>query len=231
VKSGYDIEGAGGQEMFTGIIEEIGVVQAVKLWGNQARISIEAHFVVEDLKIGDSIAVNGVCLTATTVSKNSFSADVSRETLRVTNLGNLHLKSQANLERALRVSDRLGGHLVQGHVDDTARILAMQKDGDTLILTVSLPESIRRYIVPKGSIAIDGISLTVNACDDKSFTCTIIPYTLEQTNLSFRKVGDVVNLESDIIGRYLEKLMFSRQNIPENTRPIDYSMLEEYGWR
>ena len=216
--------------MFTGIIEEIGVVQAVKLLGNRACITIEAHTVLEDVKIGDSIAVNGVCLTATEVSKNALSADVSRETLRGTNLGSLRPKSLVNLERALRVSDRLDGHLVQGHVDDTAKILAMQKDGDTLILSVSVPESIRRYIVTKGSIAIDGISLTVNACDDKRFTCTIIPYTVKQTNLHFRKVGDIVNLESDIIGRYLEKLMRYRQDVPQSTRTINYTMLKEYGW-
>ncbi len=216
--------------MFTGIVEEVGSVETVKLLGNRARISIAAYLVVEDLKIGDSIAVNGTCLTATAVSKTSFSADVSRETLQVTNLGSLGPKFRVNLERALRVSDRLGGHFVQGHVDAAAKILAMQKDGDTLILTVSVPESIRRYLVTKGSISIDGISLTVNACDDKRFTCTILPHTLEQTNLSFRKVGDIVNLEGDIIGRYLEKLMLSRQDVPENTRPIDYDMLKEYGW-
>ncbi len=216
--------------MFTGIVEEVGSVETVKLLGHRARISIAAYFVVEDLKIGDSIAVNGACLTATAVSKTSFSADVSRETLQVTNLGSLGPTFRVNLERALRVSDRLGGHLVQGHVDAAAKILAMQKDGDTLILTVSVPESIRRYLVTKGSISIDGISLTVNACDDKRFTCTILPHTLEQTNLSFRKVGDIVNLEGDIIGRYLEKLMLSRQDVPENTRPIDHDMLKEYGW-
>lgn len=218
--------------MFTGIIEEVGVVQTVKLLGNRACISIEAYLVVEDLNIGDSIAVNGACLTATAVSRTSFSADVSRETLQVTNLVSLGPKSRVNLERALRVSDRLGGHLVQGHVDETAKILAMQKDGDTVILTVSVPERLRRYIVTKGSIAVDGISLTVNACDDTHFTCTIIPYTIEQTNLRFRKVGDIVNLESDIIGRYVEKLMGFSQDDPQTTRrTIDYEMLKDYGWR
>jgi riboflavin synthase len=216
--------------MFTGIIEEVGVVQAVKFLGNRSIIRIEAYTVLEDLKIGDSIAVNGACLTATDVSKNAFSADVSQETLRVTNLGNLRPKSHVNLERALRVSDRLDGHLVQGHVDDTAKILSMQKAGYTFILSISVPESIRRYIVTKGSIAIDGISLTVNTCDDKRFTCTIIPHTVKQTNLRLRKVGDIVNLESDIIGRYVERLMSSRQDVQQNKRIIDYNMLKEYGW-
>ena len=216
--------------MFTGIIEEVGIVQAVKLLGNRAQIGVEAYTVLEDLKIGDSIAVNGVCLTATEVSQKAFWADISRETLRVTNLGNLHQKSHVNLERALRASERFDGHLVQGHIDDIARILAIQKDGDTLILSVSVPESIRRYIVTKGSIAIDGISLTVNACDDKYFTCTIIPHTVNQTTLRFRRVGDIVNLESDIIGRYVEKLMRYSQDVSHKARIIDYNMLKKYGW-
>ncbi len=217
--------------MFTGIIEEVGVVQAIHLSGNQARIRIAVHTVLEDLKIGDSIAVNGACLTATEVSSNSFSADVSSETLRVTNLGTLHSGSRVNLERALRASDRLGGHLVQGHVDDTAKILAIRKDGDTLVFTISVPESIRQYIVTKGSIAVDGISLTINACNDKSFTCTIIPHTVQQTTLGFKKVGDIINLESDIIGRYVEKLMRYRQDSPAEKRVIDMEMLKEYGWK
>ena len=128
------------------------------------------------------------------------------------------------------MNGRLDGHLVLGHVDDTASILGIQQEKDTFILTVSIPESIRRYVVKKGSIAVDGISLTVNACDEKSFTCTIIPHTAKQTILSIRKVGDLVNLESDILGRYIEKLMLSSQDTPQNTRTIDYNMLKEYGW-
>jgi len=216
--------------MFTGIIEEIGTIQTIRQLGNRASLTIVAHIVPDDLEIGDSIAVNGACLTATEISSNSFSADVSPETLRVTNLGTLCAGARVNLERALRVSDRLHGHLVQGHVDDTARILVIRQDGDTLILTISIPESIRQYIVTKGSIAVDGISLTINACDDKRFTCTIIPHTVKRTTLGFRKAGDVVNLESDIIGRYVEQLMRYRQDDCTEKRTIDMNMLREYGW-
>ncbi len=217
--------------MFTGIIEEVGVIQTLRLLGNRASLSIKAHTVPDELKVGDSIAVNGVCLTATEVSKTSFSADVSRETLRVTNLGNLQTGSRVNLERALRVSDRLDGHLVQGHVDDTTKILGMQRDGDTIILSIAMPETIRRYIVPKGSIAVDGISLTVNVCDEKKFTCTLLPHTVQQTNLSVRKVGDIVNLESDIIGRYVENLMHYTQDDSINKSTIDMELLKKHGWK
>jgi riboflavin synthase len=218
--------------MFTGIIEEVGIIQTIQSLGNRAFLTITARTVLDDLKVDDSIAVNGACLTVTAVSSNSFSADVSPETLRVTNLGTLQSGSRVNLERALRVSDRLHGHLVQGHVDSIAQILEMRRDGDTLILTISVPESIHQYLVVKGSIAVDGISLTINTCDHKRFTCTIIPHTVEQTTLGLRKVGDIVNLEIDIIGKYVEKLMMhGHQDRSVKKQVIDMEMLKEYGWR
>ncbi|MBD3306782.1 riboflavin synthase [candidate division KSB3 bacterium] len=216
--------------MFTGIIEEVGAVRSLRGQGSQAHLMIEARRVVEDLAIGDSIAVNGACLTVTQVMPTAFAADVSRETLRVTNLGTLQARSGVNLERALRLADRLGGHLVQGHIDDTAAITGIQRDGDTLLLTVAMPETLRRYIVPKGSIAIDGVSLTVNACEASHFTCTIIPHTVNQTTLRFRKVGDRVNLESDILGRYVEQLLHSPPGTARTQRGIDYAMLQAHGW-
>jgi riboflavin synthase len=216
--------------MFTGIIEEIGRVQTIQSFGNRAVLTIAAHTVLDALKIGDSIAVNGACLTATSVLFNSFSADVSPETFQVTNLAMLPSGACVNLERALKVSDRLHGHLVQGHVDSTAPILELRQTGDVFVLTISIPEQIRRYLVVKGSIAVDGISLTINACNDTSFTCMIIPHTIQQTTLKLRQVGDLVNLESDVIGRYVEKLMGFRQDQPAQTRGIDLEMLREHGW-
>jgi riboflavin synthase len=216
--------------MFTGIIEELGSVKSITSTGNRAWLTISAKVVLEDLTVGDSIAVNGACLTATEVSPASFAADVSHETLRVTNLGSLQSGSPVNLERALRVSDRLDGHLVLGHVDDTARILAIEKKGDTFNVLLSIPESIRRYIVKKGSIAIDGISLTINAVDEKRFTCTIIPHTAQKTTIGLKKAGDFVNLEADIIGRYVENFLLSQHEASPQARGIDMTMLREHGW-
>ena len=216
--------------MFTGIIEESGVVQTFRPRGNRAALTIAAQTVLADLKIGDSIAVNGACLTAIEVSARAFPADVSPDTLRVTNLGMLQTGRRVNLERALRVSDRLHGHLVQGHVDAAAPILEIQREQDTLRLTIAAPASIRPYLVPKGSIAVDGISLTINACDDMHFTCTVIPHTLNRTTLPLRKAGDLVNLESDLIGRYVATLLRYGPEGSEKKQVIDMAFLQKYGW-
>jgi riboflavin synthase len=216
--------------MFTGIIEEIGTIQAVRQIGNRLTLSIAAHTILDDLKIGDSVAVNGSCLTATHVTATGFTADVSPETLRVTNLGLLRVGALVNLERALRLADRLHGHLVQGHVDATARLLARQPDGDTLVITIELPVSLRPYIVPKGSIAVDGISLTVNTCDAAKFRCTIIPHTVQQTTLHTKQAGAVVNLEGDLIGRYVENLMREREAGAQARAGLNMDTLREYGW-
>jgi riboflavin synthase len=216
--------------MFTGIIEEIGSVHALEMSGSHARLNIAAQRILDDIKIGDSIAVNGACLTVTQLLPAGFWADVSQETLAMTTLKLLKPGTRVNLERALRLIDRLGGHFVQGHVDATAKIFGIQAESETFRLTVSVPANIRQYIVRKGSIAIDGISLTINECDTSSFTCMIIPHTIQHTTLQLKHPGDLVNLESDVIGRYIEKLMAFQQATSPGPRALDEDFLREHGW-
>ena len=189
--------------MFTGIVEEVGVV--ARLEG--PRLSVRAGRVAEGLKLGDSIAVNGACLTAVACGEGEFGVDLSPETLRRTSLGNLAAGKGVNLERSLAVSDRLGGHIVQGHVDATGRITSIRPEVDCVILRVSSPKRLMPYIVDKGFVAVDGISLTVVKKGTSSFTLSVIPYTLENTNLKEKAPGDRVNLETDIIAKYVESLL------------------------
>lgn len=193
--------------MFTGIIEETGSVK--KIIGHQVSgyIEIKAGKVLEGTQIGDSIAVNGVCLTVTRIHGDSFVADVMAETLRMTNLGGLPIGARVNLERAMAANGRFGGHIVSGHIDGTGTICSLQPEGNAVWVTIAAPESILHFIVNKGSIAIDGISLTVAYVDDKVFKVSIIPHTGEETTLLKRKPGDIVNLENDVIGKYVEKLL------------------------
>ena len=189
--------------MFTGIVEEVGTVA----FQEGGRLSVRASLVMDDLKLGDSIAVNGACLTVVTRDENQFSVDLSPETLRRTSLGNLALGRVVNLERPLAVSDRLGGHIVQGHVDATGRITSTRPEGDCITLRVGSPKRLMPYVVEKGFIAVDGISLTVVKKDTSSFTLSVIPYTLENTNLKEKVPGDRVNLEADIVAKYIESLL------------------------
>jgi riboflavin synthase len=189
--------------VFTGIVEEVGVV--ARLEG--PRLSVRAGRVAEGLKLGDSIAVNGACLTAVACGEGEFGVDLSPETLRRTSLGNLAAGKGVNLERPLAVSDRLGGHIVQGHVDATGRITSIRPEVDCVILRVSSPKRLMPYIVDKGFVAVDGISLTVVKKGTSSFTLSVIPYTLENTNLKEKAPGDRVNLETDIIAKYVESLL------------------------
>jgi len=193
--------------MFTGIVEEIGTVRTVQRTGNSSFIEIQAKTVLEDVHDGDSIAVNGVCLTVTSFTGDSFRADVMNETLSRSSLGSLKSGSPVDLERAMAAGGRFGGHIVSGHIDGTGTITNIKKDGIAHWYTVSAPPEIMRYIVEKGSIAIDGISLTVAKVTDSSFSVSIIPHTAEKTVLSYKKAGDIVNLENDIVGKYIEKLM------------------------
>ncbi len=193
--------------MFTGIVEEIGTVRTVQRTGNSSFIEIQAKTVLEDVHDGDSIAVNGVCLTVTSFTGDSFRADVMNETLSRSSLGGLKSGSPVDLERAMAAGGRFGGHIVSGHIDGTGTITDIKKDGIAHWYTVSAPPEIMRYIVEKGSIAIDGISLTVAKVTDNSFSVSIIPHTAEKTVLSYKKAGDIVNLENDIVGKYIEKLM------------------------
>ena len=189
--------------MFTGIIEEVGTVGEL----GDNKLTIRAAKVMEDQKMGDSISVNGTCLTVVAHDSTTFTVDLSPETLSRTSLGGLEQNHKVNLERPLAVRDRLGGHIVQGHVDATGRITSSRTEGNSQILRVRFPERMRPYIVEKGFIAVDGISLTVVQKGTSTFTLSVIPFTLENTNLQEKGVGDRVNLEIDIIAKYVESLM------------------------
>ncbi len=193
--------------MFTGIIEEIGKIKAVRRGSKSVELEIEAAKVLEGTRVGDSIATNGVCLTVTGLGSNQFSADVMPETMHRSSLGVLKPGDRVNLERALCLNSRLGGHLVAGHVDGMGRISDKKQDDNAIWLTVSASSEILRYIIEKGSITIDGVSLTVAYVDESVFKVSIIPHTQEETTLTSKSVGAVVNLENDMIAKYVEKLL------------------------
>src|SRR5713226_4298263 len=195
--------------MFTGIIEELGRVRQVEKRGDDARIVIEARTVTEGSRNGDSIAVNGVCLTTLDVKPDSFAADVSKETLFRSTLGNLKSGSPVNLERAVTPATRLGGHIVQGHVDARGRFLDSENHGESWTFRFAYPKEIARYLVFKGSVAVEGISLTIAGLTDDYFEIAVIPKTWEVTNLSHLKPGDELNLEADIIAKYVERILVS----------------------
>ncbi len=198
--------------MFTGIIEEIGRVKQIRRGVQSVSFDIQADAVLEGTRIGDSISTNGVCLTVTAFAPGVFSADVMPETMRMTNLGGLKPGDQVNLERALTLTSRLGGHIVAGHIDGTGRIVGMDKDDTAIWITVSAPDMILKYIVNKGSIAIDGVSLTVAGVGSDYFKVSIIPHTQDVTTLTGKKVGDTVNLENDMLVRYVEHLLEKKEN-------------------
>ncbi len=216
--------------MFTGIIEEIGKVTAVQKGSVSSFIKIQAGRIFKDIHIGDSIAVNGVCLTVTDFSGNVFTADVMNETLSHSSLGSLKNGSSVNLERAMSAGGRFGGHIVTGHIDGTGTITKIKKDGIAVWYTISADTNILRYIIYKGSVAIDGISLTVAQVTDCCFSVSIIPHTSERTILSDKKVGDIVNLENDVIGKYVDKLINSTQSRPDAKSGITKEFLEKYGF-
>lgn len=193
--------------MFTGIVEEIGTLKAIQKGRNSAILRIQAAKIMTDMHIGDSIAVNGICLTVTEFSASEFAADVMHETLNRTNLGQLRQGSSVNLERAMAANGRFGGHIVSGHVDGVGTVSNIQRDDNAIWYTISVGPEILRYIVEKGSITIDGTSLTVARVSDKDFAISAIPHTVAITILGQKKVGDKVNLENDIIGKYVEKLL------------------------
>ncbi len=193
--------------MFTGIIEEVGMIGAVAGHGKSARLKVQASKVLENTRIGDSIAVNGVCLTVTDITKSYFVADVMAETMRRSSLSLLKKGSMVNLERAMAANGRFGGHIVSGHIDGTGSVSGMEREANAVWITVAAPAGILRYVVEKGSIAIDGISLTVAYVDDSCFKVSVIPHTASETSLLKKKTGDIVNLECDVIGKYVEKLL------------------------
>lgn len=216
-------------KIFTGIVEELGRVKGISRGAHSFQISISAEKVLEDVKIGDSIAVNGVCLTVIEFSPKDFVADVMPETLNKTNLRELRPGSIVNLERALSLNSRLGGHLVQGHVDAVGTIVKKERLDIAIIFKIAAPKEILKYTVPKGSIAIDGISLTVVDVFEDSFTVSLIPHTAHNTTLGFKEPGATVNLESDIIGRYVERLLSLKQDTEAESK-LSYSFLAENGF-
>lgn len=193
--------------MFTGIVEEIGTIRSVRRGAHSSILSIGAKLVLSDLKIGDSVAVNGVCLTATAKDESGFSADVMHETLNRSSLGSLTIGSRVNLERAMAADGRFGGHIVSGHIDGTGKVSSVRRDDNAVWYTIDTAPSLLRYIVEKGSITIDGISLTVARVTNTDFSVSLIPHTAAVTILGEKRPGDTVNLETDIIGKYVEKLL------------------------
>ncbi len=215
--------------MFTGLIEEIGEIKSIEKGANSARITIKATKVLKDTKIGDSINTNGVCLTVTEFNKDSFSVDVMAETIRRSNLGKLKSGSTVNLERALMASDRLGGHIVSGHIDGIGNVVELLKEDNATWVSVETAEDILKYIVHKGSITIDGISLTVAYVDAQKFKVSIIPHTKGETTLLNKNIGDEVNLECDMLAKYVEKLL-KYGEVPKEKKPISRDFLMENGF-
>jgi riboflavin synthase len=215
--------------MFTGIIEEMGVVKTVGKTLQGCRVAILAQTVLDGLKVGDSVTVNGVCLTVVGCDDAEMKADISPETLKVTTFGSLKAGDPVNLERAMRLGDRLGGHLVTGHVDGVGAIRSRVQEADALQIMIEAPRDILRYCVPKGSITVDGISLTVNEVTDRGFRVTIIPHTAKVTTLGVKHVGDAVNLETDLIGRYVERLFPGSQAGNQPEIKIDRDYLQKRG--
>lgn len=214
--------------MFTGLVEETGQIRSVRRAGRSLHLTVGARKVLSGSKVGDSIAVNGVCLTVVRVDGDAFTADVMPETYERTNLKDLPTGAPVNLERTLAVGDRFGGHIVQGHVDGTGRILAVEPEEIAVWLTVELPQDLSRYLVPKGSITIDGISLTVVAVGPDRFRVSLIPHTYAATAMRHRKVGDRVNLEVDILAKYVERMLAGRQGNPEPESSSGSRLTEAY---
>ena len=213
--------------MFTGLIEEVGRMDKISKGEKSLKLTIVAQKVLEDIKIGDSISTNGVCLTVVEYTNNSFTVDVMPETLRNTNLGQLEKGSILNLERALQLSDRIGGHIVSGHIDGIGNIVEFKVEDNATWITIETTRDVIKYILPKGSIAIDGTSLTVVDVKDNSFRVSIIPITKDETTLLKKSVGDEVNLECDMVGKYIERFLNFKE---DKQSTIDLDFLEQNGY-
>ncbi len=211
--------------MFTGIVEDIGTIAAISKMSGRWEFSVRTGLSLAEIGEGDSIAVDGVCLTVTGMERDAFRADASLETLNATTLDSKSVNDRVNLERAMRADSRLGGHIVMGHVDGIGRIEAIKKSGDSIAYTIGVPKETARYIVRKGSVSVDGISLTVNEQSDTTFTVNIIPYTASKTTIGLKVPGDKVNIETDILGRYVEKFLTA-----ERGNGIDLDFLYTYGY-
>lgn len=215
--------------MFTGLVEEIGKIHSIAKSTKSARITINAKTVLDDVRLGDSICTNGVCLTVTSFDTGKFTVDVMAETMRRSNLKDLYLGAEVNLERALKLNDRLGGHIVSGHIDGIGEIKNYIQEDNAVWVTIGASREILKYIVEKGSIAIDGVSLTVAYVDENVFKVSIIPHTKDMTTLLKKKVGDAVNLECDVLGKYIEKLLNFKDNEPVK-KGIDLEFLRGNGF-
>ena len=213
--------------MFTGIIESIGKVQSVEYRGQGKRLTLEFPSDLTDVQLGDSINVNGACLTVVEKKGKIIEFDLSSETIQRTVLGGLKVGDFVNLERALRLTDRLGGHIVTGHIDGIGAIVEKRREADFIHLRVRIPKAISKYVVQKGAIAIDGISLTVNECQEQEVQIALIPFTIEKTTLVEKRVGDRVNIEADILGKYVERLLGQGGR---KSKEISFSFLEEHGF-
>lgn len=218
--------------MFTGIVEELGKINKIHHGADSARLTIKGEKVLTDVKLGDSICVNGICLTVVMFNDRFFDVDVMAETLRKTNLEELKPGDRVNLERALQVGDRLGGHIVSGHIDGVGTITRQQREDIAVITEIKAPLEVMRYVVKKGSVAIDGISLTVAECTDEAFCVSLIPHTAKLTTLGYKKQGDRVNLESDIIGKYVERLLGFAANTESTGRSsgVSFDFLAQNGF-
>ncbi|ATH92224.1 riboflavin synthase [Bacillus glycinifermentans] len=215
--------------MFTGIIEEIGTIKDMRKTGNAMSLVIASRKVTEDVKLGDSIAVNGVCLTVTGYKKDQFTADVMLETLKATSLGALKIGSSVNLERAMAANGRFGGHMVSGHVDGTASIVRIEKAENSIYYDLKLDPELAEMLVLKGSIAVDGVSLTIFGLTDDEVTVSLIPHTLDETIFSEKKVGSIVNVECDMIGKYIYRFLH-RAKEEKQTKTITETLLKENGF-
>ncbi len=218
--------------MFTGIIEGLGTITAIQPSGQGARLAVEAGISLEDTAIGDSIAVSGACLTAVSLSGNRFEVDVSPETLKLSTLGSARVGDRVNVERALRLGDRLDGHLVSGHIDGTGVIRQRKPLGNALIITISVPRAVTRYMILKGSVAVDGVSLTINSLGPESFEVSIIPHTAGLTTVGVKPPGSRVNIETDMIGKYIERFMTTPGEAPPagEKKDIDIALLMKSGF-
>ena len=220
--------------MFTGIIEGLGVITRIQPVGQGSRLSIASDFILDQTKIGDSIAVSGACLTVVILDGRHFQVDVSPETLEKTTFRHATQGDRVNLERALRLSDRIDGHLVSGHIDGMGTLKQKEQLGNATRVAIETPPALSRYMIPKGSVAVDGISLTINTCDMNGFEVSIIPHTSKLTTISLKKNGDPVNIETDMIGKYVERFLKESQH-PESTNvtgktPIDVHFLKKTGF-
>jgi len=213
--------------MFTGIIQAKGTLAQMVRQGEEALLTVSTDLPLDDVKTGDSIAVNGACLTVTQKKTKGFSADVSAETIAKTNLGLLKTGDWVNLEKALRLTDFLGGHLVLGHVDGLGRIVEKTVRTKSVLFAFEVPDQLMKYIVEKGSITVDGISLTVNRCVRNQFHVNMIPHTAQGTTLGLKRISEPVNIETDIIGKYIEKLMINNRG---GSSPVDWKLLAEHGF-